>query len=33
MIKLGKVFIHTYPLIDFAKHYNVSIDYLCGKTK
>jgi len=31
--ELGKVFIHTYPLIDFAKHYNVSIDYLCGKTK
>lgn len=31
--ELGKVLIHTYPLIDFAKHYNVSIDYLCGKIK
>ena len=31
--ELGKVYIHTYPLIDFAKHYNVSIDYLCGKIK
>ncbi len=29
--ELGKVLIHTYPLIDFAKYYNVSIDYLCGK--
>lgn len=31
--ELGKVLIHTYPLIDFARHYNISIDYLCGKTK
>ena len=31
--ELGKVLIHTYPLIDFAKHYRVSIDWLCGKTK
>ena len=31
--ELGKVLIHTYPLIDFAKHYKVSIDWLCGKTK
>lgn len=31
--ELGKILIHTYPLIDFAKHYNISIDYLCGKIK
>lgn len=31
--ELGKILIHTYPLIDFAKHYNIFIDYLCGKTK
>jgi len=31
--ELGKILIHTYPLIEFAKYYNVSIDYLCGKTK
>lgn len=31
--ELGKILIHTYPLIDFAKHYKVSIDYLCGKRK
>lgn len=31
--ELGKILIHTYTLIDFAKHYNISIDYLCGKTK
>lgn len=31
--ELGKILIHTYPLIDFAKHYKVSIDWLCGKTK
>lgn len=31
--ELGKILIHTYPLIDFARHYNISIDYLCGKTK
>ena len=30
--ELGKFLIHTYPLIDFAKHYKVSIDWLCGKT-
>lgn len=29
--ELGKILIHTYPLMDFAKHYKVSIDYLCGK--
>ena len=27
--ELGKILIHTYPLIDFAKHYNVSIDSIC----
>lgn len=31
--ELGKILIHTYPLIEFAKHYKVSIDWLCGKTK
>ena len=31
--ELGKILIHTYPLIGFAKYYNVSIDWLCGKTK
>lgn len=31
--ELGKVLIHTYPLIEFAKHYRLSIDWLCGKTK
>lgn len=31
--ELGKVLIHTYPLIEFAKYYNVSLDWLCGKTK
>lgn len=31
--ELGKLFIHTYALIEFAKHYKVSIDWLCGKTK
>ena len=30
--ELGKILIHTYPLIDFAKHYKVSIDYVCDKT-
>ncbi len=30
--ELGKVLILTFSLIDFAKFYNVSIDYLCGKT-
>ena len=31
--ELGKILIHTYPLIEFAKHYKISLDYLCGKTK
>ena len=31
--ELGKMYIHTYALIEFAKHYKVSIDWLCGKTK
>lgn len=31
--ELGKLYIHTYALIEFAKHYKVSIDWLCGKTK
>lgn len=31
--ELGKILIHTYPLIEFARHYNISIDYLCGKKK
>lgn len=31
--ELGKILIHVYPLIEFAKHYNVSIDYICGKRK
>lgn len=31
--ELGKSLIRVYPLIEFAKHYKVSIDYLCGKTK
>ena len=31
--ELGKSLIHIYSLIEFAKHYKVSIDYLCGKTK
>ena len=31
--ELCKILIHTYPLIEFAKYYNVSIDWLCGKTK
>lgn len=29
--ELGKIIIKIYPLIEFAKHYNVSIDYICGK--
>ena len=29
----GKFLIHTLPLIEFAKYYNVSMDYLCGKTQ
>ena len=31
--ELGKMYIHTYALIEFAKHYKVSLDWLCGKTK
>ena len=31
--ELGKVLIHTYPLIEFAKHYKVSIDWLVGRSK
>lgn len=31
--ELGKLYIHTYALIEFAKHYKVSGDWLCGKTK
>ncbi len=31
--ELGKVLISTYPLIEFAKYYQVSIDWLCGKTQ
>lgn len=31
--ELGKILIHTYPLIEFAKYYEISIDWLCGKTK
>lgn len=31
--ELGKMYIHTYALIEFAKHYKVSIDWLCGKRK
>ena len=30
--ELGKFLIHTYPLIEFAKYYKVSIDWLVGKT-
>ena len=30
--ELGKMYIHTYALIEFAKHYKVSIDGICGKT-
>ena len=30
--ELGKILINTYPLIEFAKHYKVSMDYICGKT-
>lgn len=31
--ELEKFLIQTYPLVDFAKYYNVSVDSLCGKTK
>ena len=30
---LEKFLIQTYPLVDFSKYYNVSVDWLCGKTK
>lgn len=30
--ELGKMYIHTYALIELAKHYKVSIDWPCGKT-
>lgn len=29
--ELGKTLIHTYPLIEFAKYYNVSMDWLVGR--
>lgn len=32
-IERGKYLIRLYPLIEFAKHYNCSIDYLCDKYK
>ena len=31
--ELGKFFIHTYTLIEYAKYFNVSIDWLCNKTR
>ena len=31
--ELKKFSIQIYPLVDFAKYYNVSVDRLCGKTK
>lgn len=31
--ELEKFLIQTYSLVDFAKYYNVSVDWLCGKTK
>ena len=31
--KCEKIYIHTYAIIEFAKHYKVSIDWLCGKKK
>ena len=31
--ELEKILIQTYPLVDFANHYNVYDDWLCGKTK
>ena len=30
--ELGKILIHTDPIIEFAKHYKVSIDWLVGRT-
>lgn len=29
----GQTMITVYQLIEFAKHYNVSIDYICNKSK
>ena len=29
----GKIVIRTYILVEFAKHYKVSMDWLCGKVK
>ena len=29
----GETLILTSYIIEFAKHYNISIDWLCGKTK
>lgn len=31
--ELDKILINAYPLIEFAKHYKVSIDWIYGKTK
>lgn len=31
--ELGKIIIRTYTLVEFAMHYKVSIDWLCGKTE
>ncbi len=31
--ELGKILIKTYPLVEFARHYKISIDWLCGKIK
>lgn len=31
--ELGKIYLHTYSLIEFAKYYKVSIDWLSGKSK
>ena len=31
--ELGKLFIHTYALIEFAKYFEVSIDWLYDKTR
>lgn len=29
--ELGKILIHTYNIIAFAKYYKTSIDFICGK--
>lgn len=31
-IEKGKYLIKLYPLIEFAKYYNISIDYICGRS-